>query len=234
MKLQLPLIIRQLIIRQLGQQPYLPVWQAMQEFTLSRGANTPDEIWLLEHPPVYTLGRNGKIEHLLDPGDIPVIHIDRGGQITYHGPGQLIAYVLVDLKRREMGVRELVSGIEHCLVQTLEHFQLNAYAKKQAPGVYIDEAKIAALGLRIKKGCSFHGLSLNIDMDLTPFKRINPCGYRGLKIIQLADLMEHTSLSDANSILVHHFCRFFGIEQVISKDVLPERSQQAKINMTTI
>lgn len=210
-----------LIIRQLNQQPYLPIWHAMQAFTLSRGSDTPDEIWLLEHPPVYTLGRNGKNQHLLNPGDIPVIHIDRGGQVTYHGPGQLIAYLLIDLKRREMGVRELVSSIEQSLIQTLQHYQLNAYAKKQAPGVYIDEAKIAALGLRIKKGCSFHGLSLNINMDLTPFNRINPCGYPDLEVIQLSDFIEQVSLSEAGNILVHQLCRVFEIEQIIRKDNLP-------------
>ncbi len=215
-----------LIVRQLEQQAYVPVWQAMQAFTLNREANTPDEIWLLEHPPVYTLGRNGKAEHLLNPRNIPVLHIDRGGQVTYHGPGQLIAYVLIDLKRRSMGVRELVTGIEHCIIKTLRQFHLDAYAKQQAPGVYIEEAKIAALGLRIKKGCSFHGLSLNIDMDLSPFKNINPCGYPDLKIIQLADFNQQVSLQDAGSELIHQLCRFLGIEQIIQKDALPLLSGQ--------
>ncbi len=162
----------------------------MQHFTEQRTADTPDEIWLLEHPPVFTLGRNGNREHVLSQTDIPIIAIDRGGQVTYHGPGQLIAYLMIDIKRLDMGVRKLVSQIEQSLIDTLAEYNIIARARKEAPGVYIDDAKIAALGLRIKKGCSFHGLSLNLDMDLSPFKLINPCGYKNLEVVQLCDYIE--------------------------------------------
>lgn len=161
----------------------------MQSFTQNRTSSTVDEIWLLEHEPVFTLGRNSKPEHILSESDIPMLQIDRGGQVTYHGPGQLIAYVLIDLKRHGIGVRQLVSCMEQSIIDTLAEYQLNAYAKKQAPGVYIDNAKIAAVGLRIKKGCSFHGLSFNLNMDLSPFKQINPCGYKDLQVTQLADFI---------------------------------------------
>lgn len=177
-----------LTVRQLGLQPYLPVWQAMQRFTNERGPDTPDEIWLLEHEPVFTQGQAGKPEHLLLPGDIPVVQADRGGQVTYHGPGQLIAYLLLDVRRAGLGVRELVSLMERVLVELLEGYGVEAHARPDAPGVYVGAAKIASLGLRIRRGCSFHGLALNVDMDLQPFRRINPCGYAGLAMTQLRDL----------------------------------------------
>ncbi len=177
-----------LTVRQLGLQPYLPVWQAMQRFTNERGPDTPDEIWLLEHEPVFTQGQAGKPEHLLLPGDIPVVQADRGGQVTYHGPGQLIAYLLLDVRRAGLGVRELVSLMERVLVELLEGYGVEAHARPDAPGVYVGAAKIASLGLRIRRGCSFHGLALNVDMDLQPFQRINPCGYAGLAMTQLRDL----------------------------------------------
>lgn len=173
--------------RELGQVDYEPTWHAMQRFTDTRGADTPDEIWLLEHSPVFTQGQAGKAEHVLFPGDIPVVQVDRGGQVTYHGPGQLVAYLLLDVRRSGIGVRELVSRIERSLIDLLASYGVNANAKPDAPGVYVDGAKIASLGLRIRNGRSFHGLALNVDMDLQPFQRINPCGYAGMAMTQLAD-----------------------------------------------
>lgn len=178
----------ELTVRQLGHRDYTPVWRAMQTFNQARRADTADEIWLVEHPPVYTLGLNGKRDHVLNAGDIPLVQTDRGGQVTYHGPGQLVAYLLFDLKRHGLGVRSLVSLIEQSIIRLLADYGINSEARHDAPGVYVDGAKLAALGLRIKRGCSYHGLSLNIDMDLSPFSRINPCGYHGLKVTQLAQL----------------------------------------------
>ncbi|MNF29418.1 Octanoyltransferase [compost metagenome] len=175
--------------RELGQVDYQPTWHAMQRFTDARGADTPDEIWLLEHAPVFTQGQAGKAEHVLFPGDIPVVQVDRGGQVTYHGPGQLVAYLLLDVRRSGIGVRELVSRIERSLIDLLASYGVSATAKPDAPGVYVDGAKIASLGLRIRNGRSFHGLALNVDMDLAPFRRINPCGYAGMAMTQLADLV---------------------------------------------
>ena len=177
-------------VRQLGLVDYETAWHAMQRFTDQRTADTLDELWLLEHPAVFTQGQAGKAEHLLAPGNIPVVQVDRGGQVTYHGPGQLVAYFLLDVRRKQLGVRDLVSRIEQILVDLLAAYQLSAYAKPDAPGVYIDQAsgqaaKIASLGLRIRRGCSFHGLALNVDMDLSPFQRINPCGYAGMQMIHL-------------------------------------------------
>ena len=173
--------------RELGQVDYQPTWHAMQRFTDTRGVDTPDEIWLLEHAPVFTQGQAGKAEHVLFPGDIPVVQVDRGGQVTYHGPGQLVAYLLLDVRRSGIGVRELVSRIERSLIDLLASYGVSANAKPDAPGVYVDGAKIASLGLRIRNGRSFHGLALNVDMDLQPFQRINPCGYAGMAMTQLAD-----------------------------------------------
>lgn len=160
----------------------------MRDFTLSRQDDTPDEIWLLEHDPVFTQGQAGKAEHILAAGDIPIVNVDRGGQVTYHGPGQLVAYTLMDIKRLDMGVRDMVSHLEHSVVDVLAQWGVLAYPKPDAPGVYVDGAKIASLGLRIKKGRAYHGLALNVDMDLTPFQRINPCGYAGMAMTQLKDL----------------------------------------------
>ncbi len=172
-------------VRRLGLVDYQPTFEAMREFTATRNENTPDEIWLLQHPPTFTQGRNGKAEHLLDTGDIPLIPIDRGGQVTYHGPGQLIAYLLLDLKRRKLGVRQLVGLMEQAVIALLADYGIEAAARADAPGVYIEGAKIAALGLRVTRGCSYHGLSLNVDMDLSPFKRINPCGYPTLAVTSM-------------------------------------------------
>lgn len=174
--------------RWLGRVEYVPVWRAMQSFTDARTDDTPDEIWFLEHPPVFTQGLNGKPEHLLAPGDIPVVDIDRGGQATYHGPGQLVVYPLIDLRRRGIGVRELVVALENAVIALVAAHGIRATGRRDAPGVYVDGQKLASLGLRIRRGCSYHGLALNIDMDLQPFSRINPCGMAGLEMTQLAAL----------------------------------------------
>ncbi|HIO93432.1 MAG TPA: lipoyl(octanoyl) transferase LipB [Leucothrix mucor] len=175
-------------IKQLGLQDYLPTWRAMRDYTQQRNEHSNDELWVVEHPPVFTLGRNGKQEHILNAGNIPIVPIDRGGQVTYHGPGQLVIYLLIDLKRRHLGVRQLVTHIENSLVAFLASHDVTANSDPKAPGVYVDAKKIAALGLRISKGCSTHGLSLNVDMDLSVFKRINPCGYADLEITQCKDV----------------------------------------------
>lgn len=176
-----------LIIRQPGLTDYEPVWRAMQSFTSSRQDNTPDELWVLSHRPVFTQGQAGKAEHVLAPGDIPVVQIDRGGQVTYHGPGQLVVYLLIDVRRAGIGVRELVNIIELAIIEALSAVKIAAGLKPGAPGVYVGESKIASLGLRIRRGCSYHGMSLNVAMDLEPFQRINPCGYQGLAVTQVID-----------------------------------------------
>ena len=194
----------ELLVRRLGRQGYRPVWQAMQAFNQARTVHTPDEIWLLEHPAVYTLGLNGKQSHILDAGEIPLIQTDRGGQVTYHGPGQLVVYLLMDLKRHGLGVRSLVSLIEQSIIALLADYGIDSVARQDAPGVYVNGAKIAALGLRIKQGCSYHGLSLNIDMDLEPFSRINPCGYEGLAITQLRTLRVTNDMEQIADALLGH------------------------------
>lgn len=175
-------------MRNLGRQAYQASWLAMQQMTETRTTDTLDELWIVEHPPIYTLGLNGKVEHILNSGNIPVVQSDRGGQVTYHGPGQLIVYVLVDLKRKALGVRALVTALEQSVIIVLRQYGLVAMARKDAPGVYIDDMKIAAVGLRIRRNCSYHGLSLNVDMDLAPFQGINPCGHAGLTVTQLSEL----------------------------------------------
>jgi len=179
------------IIRRLGRADYVPTFAAMQEFTATRSGNTADELWLCEHPPVFTQGLSGKPEHLLKDIGIPVVQIDRGGQITYHGPGQVVAYLLLDLRRRELMVRDLVRRIEQAVIDLLTGYGVNAARLIGAPGVYVGAAKIAALGLRIKHGCSYHGVSLNVDMDLTPYGAINPCGYEGMAVTQLCAHVSH-------------------------------------------
>ena len=193
-----------LLIRQLGIQPYEKTWQEMQAFTDQRSDETDDELWLLQHPRVYTLGKNGKPEHILEPGDIPVVQSDRGGQVTYHGPGQIVVYALLDLNRLGIGVRELVTRLEDGVINLLDDYGIDAKARRDAPGVYVDGRKIAALGLRVRKGRSFHGLSFNVDMDLEPFSRINPCGYEGLEVTQLADLVEELDFNDVERLLLSH------------------------------
>jgi lipoyl(octanoyl) transferase len=202
-------------IRTLGRTEYEATWRAMQAFTDARGAATPDEIWLTEHPPVYTLGLAGRREHLLRDNGIPAIKVDRGGQITFHGPGQLVAYTLFDLKRAKLGVRDMVRRIEAAVIQWLDSVGISAYGKTSAPGVYVatkrGEAKIAALGLKVRNGCTYHGLAVNIAMDLAPFSDIDPCGYPGLRVTQLADLGVARSLDAAGAelapILARHLTR---------------------------
>jgi lipoyl(octanoyl) transferase len=193
-----------LIVRELGLRPYEQVWHDMQLFTDQRSETTADELWLLQHSPVYTLGKNGKPDHILDAQGIPVIKSDRGGQVTYHGPGQVIVYTLLDLNRRHIGVRELVTRIENSVIDLLEDYDIRANARKDAPGVYVNDRKIAALGLRVRKGRSFHGLALNVDMDLEPFSRINPCGYQGLEVTQLSELADVADFNAVEKRLLSH------------------------------
>ncbi|WP_217540868.1 lipoyl(octanoyl) transferase LipB [Vibrio metschnikovii] len=203
-----------LVIRRLGRQDYLPVWQAMHQFTDQRDEQTADEIWLVEHHPVFTQGQAGKAEHLLNPGNIPVVQSDRGGQVTYHGPGQLVVYVLINLRRKKLGVRELVTGIEQLVIDTLKNYHINSAARPDAPGVYVDGKKICSLGLRIRKGCSFHGLALNVNMDLSPFLRINPCGYQGMEMVQVCDLGGPDNLAEIEQQMIQELVRLFGYQQV--------------------
>ncbi|SIS45333.1 lipoyl(octanoyl) transferase LipB [Neptunomonas antarctica] len=199
-----------LIIRTLGIQPYEPVWQKMQAFTDQRGPETADEIWVLQHEPVFTQGQAGKAEHLLVTGDIPVVQVDRGGQVTYHGPGQLVIYLLLDIRRNKLGVRDVVTLMETGIIATLQHYGVEAYAKPDAPGVYVDNAKIASLGLRVRKGCTFHGLALNLDMDLEPFLRINPCGYAGMAMTQLCSLVPDADPQQASEWLLNYLTTEIG------------------------
>jgi lipoyl(octanoyl) transferase len=193
----------------LGLQDYQTVWRSMSEFTDNRTEDTKDQIWLVQHPSVFTQGQAGKANHLLNPGSIPVIQSDRGGQVTYHGPGQLVIYPLIDLRRRKLGVREMVTLLEQCAVELLAHFSVLAFPKADAPGVYIHQHgrddKIASIGLRVRKGCCFHGMSINVDMDLSPFKLINPCGYSGLRMTQLRDCVieREVDYSEVEAVLVN-------------------------------
>jgi lipoyl(octanoyl) transferase len=183
----------------------------MQRFTDARTDDTPDELWLVEHEPVFTLGQAGKPEHVLMPGDIPVLHVDRGGQVTYHGPGQIVAYPLLDLRRLKIGVREYVERIEQAVIDTLADWNIHAGRREGAPGVYVNGAKIAALGIRVRRGCSFHGLAFNIGMDLEPFRRINPCGYAGLEVVAMQDLGGPSSLDAVKPALLGHLAEQFGL-----------------------
>ncbi|OAN18834.1 octanoyltransferase [Photobacterium jeanii] len=203
-----------LIIRHLGRRDYEPTWQAMHEFTDQRTAETTDEVWLVEHNPVFTQGQAGKAEHLLNTGDIPVVQSDRGGQVTYHGPGQLVAYILIDLRRRKLGVRDLVTHIENTVIQTLSRFGVTSNARPDAPGVYVNQQKICSLGLRIRRGCSFHGLALNINMDLAPFLRINPCGYAGMEMTQLASQGGPSELTEVQPVLVEELVKLLDYQSV--------------------
>lgn len=177
-----------IVVRSLGRQEYEPLWRQMQRFTDERDEHTPDEIWYTEHPPVFTLGMNASRDHLLAPGNIPVVQVDRGGQVTYHGPGQLMIYPLIDLKRAKLGVRQLVSALEQSVVDLVAESGIVAVARKDAPGVYVDARKIASIGLRVRRGASYHGMALNIDVDLEPFSRINPCGFSDLEVTDLTSL----------------------------------------------
>lgn len=203
-------------IRNLGHRDYEPVWRDMQNFTANRDHNTDDELWIVEHPPVFTLGLNGKREHLLIPGDIPVIAVDRGGQVTYHGPGQLVMYTLLDLDRLGIGVRHLVRKIEQAIINLLADYGIEAHGRRDAPGVYVGDAKIAALGLRIKKSKSYHGLSFNVDMDLEPFTRINPCGYADMPVTRFIDLKPGMDTSSLVQQLAKHLTTILGYNSVLS------------------
>lgn len=202
-----------LIIRDLGLQDYEPVWKAMQDFTAKRDENSADELWCLQHPAVFTMGLNGKEQHLLNVKDIPVINIDRGGQVTYHGPGQLVIYTLLDLERLNIGVKYLVTAIEQAIIKLLKQYSIEAQGKENAPGVYVNEEKIAALGLRIKRNKSYHGLSLNIDMDLSPFQQINPCGYEGMAVTQVKDLIGSSNFKQIKIDLVKHLSKILGYDK---------------------
>jgi lipoyl(octanoyl) transferase len=206
---------RQLRVRQLGLADYEPVWHAMQDFTDQREEHTVDELWLVQHPPVFTQGQAGKAEHVLAPGDIPVIQVDRGGQVTYHGPGQIVAYPLLDIRRRGLGVRELVNRIEESIIRVLEQYKVKGERREGAPGIYVSDEKIASLGLRVRRGRTFHGLAFNIDMDLEPFQRINPCGYEGLRVTQLS-AMAAVDFSEVESRLVDSISYQLGYSEVIS------------------
>jgi len=198
-----------IITRDLGLQAYQSVWEQMKTFTIARTDETPDEIWMLEHPPVYTQGQAGKAEHLLNPGDIPVVQSDRGGQITYHGPGQLVAYVLLDIRRRNLGIRTLVSKLEQTLIALLSEYGINASIRCGAPGVYVDDMKIASIGLRVKNGCTYHGIALNVAMDLAPFNGINPCGYARLQMTQISEYDATATVSSvANRLREHVLTQF--------------------------
>ncbi|MET1162088.1 MAG: lipoyl(octanoyl) transferase LipB [Pseudoxanthomonas sp.] len=213
-------------VRELGRQPYEPVWRAMQRFTDARDDSTDDEIWLVEHDPVFTLGQAGKPDHVLAAGDIPVIHVDRGGQVTYHGPGQIVAYPLFDLKRMKVGVREYVHRIEQAIIDTAGEWNIHAERKEGAPGVYVAGAKVAALGIRVRRGCTFHGLAFNIGMDLEPFHRINPCGYQGLQVTSLSDLGGPSGMDVVKPVLLENLARQFALT-LRSEAELPDLSLAA-------
>jgi lipoyl(octanoyl) transferase len=215
---------RPLRVRRLGLRAYEPVWHAMQAFTDARTADTPDELWLVEHPPVFTLGQAGRPEHLLDPNDIPVIRVDRGGQVTYHGPGQLLAYLLLDLRRAGIGVKTLVGLLERSVVELLASLGVTASSRSDAPGVYVQGRKIASLGLRVRRGCSFHGLSLNLDLDLAPFGRINPCGHPGMQVTRLTDLDIDADTREIGEALSLNIARGLGYTTVSGPDQLPSES----------
>ena len=205
-----------LVIRELGRQVYEPVWRSMQAFTDTRTAATPDEIWFTEHQPVFTLGLNTAPEHLLAPGDIPVIQIDRGGQVTYHGPGQLMIYPLIDLRRAGLGVRDLVTALEQSVVDLAAEYGIEAASRCDAPGVYVDGVKLASIGLRIRRGASFHGMALNVDADLEPFSRINPCGFKGLEMTDLARLGGEGNLAIVRDRLLPLLLRHLNMDQALS------------------
>ena len=212
----------QLFVRRLGRRPYRPVWQAMRAFTDARAADTPDELWMLQHDPVFTLGQAGRMEHVLAPGAIPVIAVERGGQVTYHGPGQIVGYPLLDLRRLGIGIRELVNRIEQAMIDTLATWNIEAARREGAPGVYVAGAKIGALGLRVRRGCTFHGLAFNVAMDLEPFQRINPCGYAGLAVTQVCDLGGPGSIDVVETTLIGQLCLQFGLRARAAAPILPE------------
>ncbi|MCB1827228.1 MAG: lipoyl(octanoyl) transferase LipB [Coxiellaceae bacterium] len=211
--------MKQLIIRKFTQAlDYESTWEAMRDFTDQRDDNTPDELWLLEHPPVFTQGQAGKPEHILNPNQIPVVQTDRGGQVTYHGPGQLVAYTLFDINRLGISTRPLVRTIEQVVIDCLAELQINAEAREDAPGIYVNDAKICSIGLRVRRGRSYHGIAFNIDMDLTPFSYINPCGYRGMRMTQVKDLAPQTSINDIQEKIIPYFIQQFGYNQPVIQE----------------
>ena len=199
-----------LTIRSLGLKPYDVIWDDMKRFTSERNENTIDEVWLLEHPPVYTQGQAGKAEHILNTSSIPIIQTDRGGQVTYHGPGQLVAYILMDIGRQQMGIRTLVCQLEQMIILLLKHFNISAETRCGAPGVYVNNKKIASIGLRVKKGCTYHGIALNVAMDLHPFEDINPCGYAKLQMTQMQDFVPDITMEQVSNQFSHDFLTVFG------------------------
>jgi len=201
------------VIRRLGLVEYEPAWRAMQRFTDERDATTPDEIWFLEHPPVFTLGMNASRAHVLAPGDIPVVQIDRGGQVTYHGPGQLVVYPLIDLRRSGLGIRDLVTALERSVIELAAAVGVTAEARRDAPGVYVEGRKLASVGIRVRRGASYHGLAVNVHLDLEPFGRINPCGYEGLRMTQFSDLGGPESVDGAAEALEPHLLAALGFRR---------------------
>lgn len=204
-----------LIVKWLGQQDYVTCWQAMQTFTNSRNAETIDEVWLLEHPSVFTQGQNGKPEHVLNPGHIPLVQTDRGGQVTYHGPGQLMVYLLIDLKRKQLSIREFVTRLEQCIIDFLAAYEIKACAKREAPGVYVAEKKIASIGLRVRRGCTYHGIAFNVAMDLGPFTAINPCGFTSLKMTQCSELGIPLNTQESGTQLVNYLIKNLGYTKAL-------------------
>ena len=204
----------ELQVFRLGRQPFLRTWPAMEGYSDRRGEDGDDQLWLLEHDPVFTLGQAGRPEHVLAPGEIPVVRTNRGGQVTYHGPGQIVAYPLIDLRRRKLGVRDFVCRIEQALIDTLATWNIAAARKDGAPGVYVGGAKIGALGLRVRRGCSFHGLAFNVNLDPEPFSRINPCGYQGLQVTSVLECGGPGSLPDVENVLVQHLAAQLGLQPV--------------------
>ncbi|EGR2323766.1 lipoyl(octanoyl) transferase LipB [Vibrio alginolyticus] len=217
----------QLVVKRLGRQDYEPVWKAMHEFTDQRTEETRDEVWLVEHNPVFTQGQAGKAEHLINTGDIPVVQSDRGGQVTYHGPGQLVAYFLINLRRKKLGVRDLVTTIENLVINTLKAYNIDSAARPDAPGVYVAGKKICSLGLRIRKGCSFHGLALNVNMDLTPFLRINPCGYEGMEMVQVSQFGGPDNVEAVEKQLIEELVTLLNYEQVEFSTEAPSQGNKA-------
>ncbi|WP_407528478.1 lipoyl(octanoyl) transferase LipB [Vibrio parahaemolyticus] len=217
----------QLVVKRLGRQDYEPVWKAMHEFTDQRTEETPDEVWLVEHNPVFTQGQAGKAEHLINTGDIPIVQSDRGGQVTYHGPGQLVAYFLINLRRKKLGVRDLVTTIENLVINTLKAYNIDSAARPDAPGVYVDGKKICSLGLRIRKGCSFHGLALNVNMDLTPFLRINPCGYAGMEMVQVSQFNGPSDIETVEKQLIEELVTLLDYERVEFSTEAPSQGNKA-------
>ncbi len=212
----------EVVIRYLGRQAYEPVWKAMRDFTDARDESTPDEVWLVEHDPVFTQGLAGKPEHLINPGHIPVVQTDRGGQVTYHGPGQVVLYPLLDLERLGVGVRCLVDRLEQAVIDVLADRSVSGVRREGAPGVFVDEAKIASIGLKVRRGRTYHGLAFNIDMDLTPFSWINPCGFAGLAMTQAMTHIDGAEWDDMAGRLVKAFCRLMGYHPKDTRSMLPE------------